>query len=47
MKGLFFALVIILLTSCDKSNDKNKINETKLDYHERCRLLVLEKNIPN
>lgn len=51
MKRFFLSLIIISLTSCNKSdlqeNDKNKITETKLDYYERCRLLVLEQNITN
>lgn len=51
MKNFLLSLFIISLTSCNKpdlqQNDKNKITETKLDYYERCRLLVLEQRIPN
>ncbi|WP_336717480.1 hypothetical protein [Chryseobacterium mucoviscidosis] len=51
MKRFFLSLIIISLTSCNKSdlhkNDKNKITKTKLDYYEHCRLLVLEQNTIN
>lgn len=51
MKRFFLSLIIISLTSCNKpdlqQNNKNKVAETKLNYYERCRLLVLEQNTPN
>lgn len=51
MKNFFLSLFIISFTSCNKpdlqQNDKNKITEAKLDYYERCRLLVLEQRILN
>lgn len=51
MKNFFLSLFIISFISCNKTDlqqdDKNKITETKLDYYERCRLLVLDQNISN
>ncbi|WP_077415266.1 hypothetical protein [Chryseobacterium sp. JV274] len=51
MKRFFLSLIVILFTSCNKSdlqqNSKNKVIETKLDYYERCRILVLEQNALN
>lgn len=51
MKRFFLSLIIISLTSCNKTdlheNNDNKSTKTKLDYCERCRLLVLEQNSTN
>jgi hypothetical protein len=50
MKNFILSLFIILFTNCSKPDLQRKdkeITETKLDYYERCRLLVLEQNIPN
>ncbi|WP_080776609.1 hypothetical protein [Chryseobacterium phocaeense] len=51
MKRFFLSLLVILFTSCNKSdlqqNGNNKVIETRLDYYERCRLLVLEQNTFN
>lgn len=41
---LFLALIIILFTSCN--SDKNLVSNP-LDFHDKCRLLVLEENETN
>ncbi len=36
-----------VLTGCQKSTTPKQENNQKIDYHERCRLLVLNENNPN
>ncbi len=51
MKRFFLSLIILSFTSCNKidlhENNNNRFTKTKLDYYERCRLLVLEQNSTN
>lgn len=50
MKRFFLSIVIVLFVGCNKSDSNQDIKikiPQKLDYYERCRLLVLEENTPN
>ncbi|MDQ8142427.1 MULTISPECIES: hypothetical protein [Chryseobacterium] len=44
MKRIF--LTLIILTGCSKSKPSTDTYKKNIDYYERCRLLVLEENIP-
>ena len=44
MKRVF--LTLIILTGCSKSKLSTDIHKKSTDYYERCRLVVLEENMP-